>query len=711
MSRLSKYEQGLNPAQLEAVRHIDGPMLVLAGAGSGKTRVVTRRMAYIIARKKALPSEILAVTFTNKAAAEMRDRVAHLTGKKQAAEITISTFHSYCLKVLREHIELLGFRKNFTVSGEGDVRTLIRRVIEDLDGSQEEFSPGILREHISLMKGKSGDDAYTLPRPTEESDDELATREKYETWLPEIHERYQSALRAANTLDFDDLLQFVLRLWQEHPKVRGHFQRRYKYIMVDEYQDTNDVQYNLIQTLVGKHKNLCVVGDDDQSIYGWRGADVKNILQFEKDFPKAKIVTLNQNYRSVEPIVKAANALIAHNSKRRDKAMVSACGEGPPIDHVLTGDEEHEAKLLVEWLQNFKLTEGADNHDFAVLYRSNNQSRAIEIVLRGAQIPYAVYGGQDFFERSEVKDVIAYFKVLANPRDEPSFLRIVNMPRRGIGDKTLHAVHDLCREKKLSLGKGMAVALKSGVITGRAEQGIRQFLGIVGEYRARFRERNQPMADIAREMVQRIGYKAEMERTSKTPEHAGFRWDNVEAVLDALEEYEKNAQQPSLMDFLDRSSLNSDADRSAQDDRKKNGITLMTMHGAKGLEFPYVFIVGAEEGLLPHARSLRDGTVEEERRLFYVALTRAQKRLIITETCTRTQHGRQRISTPSRFLKELPQELLKHHTFAARDMVTARIDTPKPKGKGKRKSKPKVKPALPKKPAAKQPKPANPHTS
>jgi len=685
MPKLSKFEKGLNPDQLEAVRQIKGPVLVIAGAGSGKTSVVTRRIGLIISKEYAKADQILAVTFTNKAAGEMRERVADLVGKRKAESVTISTFHSFCLKVLREHIEHLGFRRNFTISGEGDTRTIIKRIVEDMEGVDESFDQGTLRSEISLAKGANVE-TFSLTPATDESEEEKNTREKYETYLPEVYEQYQSALRAANTLDFDDLLTYVLRLFAEHPRILSAYQKRFKFVMVDEYQDTNPTQYQLVQMLVAKHKNLCVVGDDDQSIYGWRGADVRNILQFEKDFPNAKIVTLAQNYRSFESILNAANSVIKTNAKRREKTLFSALGAGQPLDWVLTADDEHEAKITADWIGELRSSTGADFKDIAILYRSNTQSRPYEIAFRTLGIPYNVVGGQDLFERAEVRDIISYLKALANPWDEAAFLRIVNMPRRGIGDKSLHAVHDLCRTRKLSLGKGMAMALKEGVIHGTAEKGMRSFLALMAETRRRFKERKKPMSEILEELIDFIGYKNELDRTSKTLELSRMRWENIEAVVQALAEYESGTKDATLGNFLDQSSLNSSADKNNDDDPRNNAVTLMTIHSAKGLEFPYVFIAGVEEGLLPHDRSVREGSVDEERRLFYVAITRAKRHCILLETCSRRKHGRDKICTTSRFMKEIPDELLTKHIRAARDMVLQRIDTPKPKPKKRKRA-------------------------
>ena len=685
MASESTFLAGLNENQAAAVRQIEGPVLVIAGAGSGKTRVVTRRIAYILALKKAQPEEILAVTFTNKAAGEMRERVAELVGKTNADKVLISTFHSFCLTILREHIDLLGYRKNFTIASESDTRTLLSRALDDIENPEESFSPGIFREQISLMKSSEVTDNFAITPPAEESKEEAANREKYESWLPEIFDRYQSALRAANTVDFDDLLGLVLKLWKEHPEIRELFQQKFKYVMVDEYQDTNTIQYRLIQNLVAAHKNLCVVGDDDQSIYGWRGADISNILNFGKDFPGAVEINLGYNYRSKEPILAAANAVISNNNKRIEKSMIPQQGPGRALDRIVTADEEHESRMVLEWMQNIQRKTGATFDDFAILYRSNNQSRAHEIMLRSAGIPYIVIGGQEFFERAEIRDIVAYLKVIVNPWDEASFLRVVNMPRRGIGDKTLHIIHDLCLAENLTLGKGMAKALSEGLITGAAEKGIRNFLGLMTDFRQRFKEKKLALHEIVGQLVHTIGYRNEIERTAKNPEHASFRWENIQAIVKALEEYENTSDKtPTLGGFLDQSSLTRDADRFAQSGQDRSVVTLMTIHSAKGLEFPYVFLVGTEDGIIPHARSLRDNTVEEERRLFYVAITRAQRHFTFFETCSRIRHGREIICTPSRFIKEIPNDLIRIRTYAPRDHIAQQVRENNNIGKGKR---------------------------
>ncbi len=675
VSSHERFLQGLNPSQRAAVAQTEGPVLVLAGAGSGKTRVITRRIAHIISLGLAPPSGVLAVTFTNKAAGEMRERVGELIGAKTAAGVVVSTFHSFCLHVLRRRITHLGYRANFTISGEGDSRTLLRRVVDELGVQSESFSPATFQAAISLAKntGETPENARGRPART-------ATEEKYAQHLGEVYARYESALRAANSLDFDDLLTLTLRLWREHPESLAAARKQFRYVMVDEYQDTNAVQYDLLRALVDGHRNLCVVGDDDQSIYGWRGADVRNILGFEKDFPEAKIITLDQNYRSTETILSAANGVIRNNAARREKNLWSDLGKGRLLDHFIVADEEAEAREAVGWMNHIRAKSGAAPGDFALLYRSNLQSRPFELAFRQAGIPYAVFGGQDFFERAEVKDIISYLKIIANPRDEAAFLRVVNVPRRGIGDATLHQVHDLCREEGKSLGMALAALLERGMAPKNVEQGIRRFLAILSHFRKRFRERDGSMESIARDLVAEIDYPGELHRTSKTPEQYESRMQAVGAVFHALAMHEADTDHPTLTGFLDQSHLNGDAAFEKGGNERRDAVSLMTIHSAKGLEFPFVFIVGLEEGLLPHERSVTEGTLDEERRLFYVAVTRGQRHVTLFEALSRVRNGRERPCKPSRFLAEIPEGLLRQQVRAARDM-TPPPPEPKPKKK------------------------------
>lgn len=692
---MSSLLDGLNPEQREVVCATDGPVLVLAGAGTGKTRAVTRRIAYLVKRGLAQPEEILAVTFTNKAAGEMRERVAELVGSKRAKDILLSTFHSFCVHVLRAEIESLGYRRNFSIASESDARTLLRRVLEDLaDSTKTGMSPDELLSRISLYKNGAGrvpDNAHdngsahtAQPHPRVRASStpageggrdkpEPAPDDKYARWTPEIIDRYQSALRAANTLDFDDLLALTLRLWREHPGILRRYQQRFRYVMVDEFQDTNPVQFDLLRALVASHRNLCVVGDDDQAIYSWRGAGIENIVEFETRFPDARVIRLEQNYRSTKVILDAANSVIANNEYRREKKLWTTQDAGREIDWLITGDDEHEAKEAVAWFRHIRQRTGASFKDFAILYRSNIQSRPIEIAFRQAGIPYMVFGGQAFFERAEVKDIVSYLRVLANPRDEAAFLRVVNVPRRGIGDATLHEVHELCRTESLTLGKGLAAVLIRGKAPQQAANGIRDFLDLLTDFRRKLRDGKSRLSDCVRQLIDRIDYRGELGRVCKTPEQAEMRWANVSAVADAVAEYESRFAQPTLAGFLDESSLDSAWDKRGAKDSSRDAVSLMTIHSAKGLEFPFVFIVGAEEGLTPHDRSLKEGALEEERRLFYVALTRAQRHATIFEAVSRQRNGRERMTQTSRFVKEIPETLIRPRILAVRDMVQERV--------------------------------------
>ncbi|MFA6240437.1 MAG: UvrD-helicase domain-containing protein [Candidatus Hydrogenedentales bacterium] len=665
---MSSLLDGLNPEQREVVCATDGPVLVLAGAGTGKTRAVTRRIAYLVKRGLAEPEEILAVTFTNKAAGEMRERVAELVGAKRAKGILLSTFHAFCVHVLRAEIESLGYRRNFSIASESDARTLLRRVLEDLaDSTKVGMSSDELLSRISMFKNGAGANGEDVPDPNPSPDD------KYARWTPEVIERYQSALRAANTLDFDDLLALTLRLWREHPGILKRYQQRFRYVMVDEFQDTNPVQFALLRNLVAAHRNLCVVGDDDQAIYSWRGAGIENIVEFERHFADARVIRLEQNYRSTKVILDAANSVIANNEYRREKKLWTTQEAGREIDWLITGDDEHEAKEVVAWFQRIQQRTGAAFKDFALLYRSNIQSRPFEIAFRQAGIPYVVFGGQAFFERAEVKDIVAYLRVLSNPRDEAAFLRVVNVPRRGIGDATLHEVHELCRVESLTLGKSLAAVLIRGKAPLQAANGIRSFLDMLSDFRRRLRDGKQRLSDCVRELVDRIDYRGELGRVCKTPEQAEMRWTNVMAVADAVADYEARFTNPTLAGFLDESSLDGSRDQRGGQDKARDAVSLMTIHSAKGLEYPFVFIVGAEEGLMPHERSLKEGGLEEERRLFYVALTRAQRHATIFEAVSRIRNGRERMTHTSRFIKEIPEALIKSRVLAVRDMVQERV--------------------------------------
>lgn len=656
----------LNPPQHEAVTTVNGPLLVLAGAGSGKTRVITTRIAYLIEVMGQAPESILAVTFTNKAAEEMRIRVSELVGAERAKKVTISTFHSFCLRVLRRDIDHLGRRRNFTIYGENDARILLRRVTDELgvEGG-ERFSPARFHQAISLRKNSAG-----KPVPVKGAVKKSDTEEKYKLHMGEVYGKYQSALKAANSLDFDDLLLFTHELWQKHPEVLDRVQEIYRYIMVDEYQDTNRLQYDLLHMLSAKHRNLCVVGDDDQSIYSWRGAAPRNILDFEKDYPEARIIALEQNYRSTGKILAAANAVIKNNLERRPKVLWTSQGEGRCCDLFIVGDEEDEARRAVGWLQHIVHRTKAAWGDFAILYRSNIQSRPFELALRHEGIPYKVIGGQDFFERAEIKDILSYLKLLANPRDEAAFVRIVNMPRRGIGDAILHQAHEVCRQEGCTLSRALFLLFERGQTPTRSEGGIIRFLRLLQDFRQRYKENGHALKETTEDLIRAIGYAGEVERVSKTPEQAQARLQNLDVVLQALERYTEEAPRPTLSGFLDETHLNTDSLDEKKDFDAEDQVHLMTIHSAKGLEFPFVFIAGVEDGCLPHEQSMKEGGVEEERRLFYVALTRGRRHVSLFQALSRVRHGKEKDCKPSRFLTEIPPELIRIHSCAAPQMMT-----------------------------------------
>ncbi|NLN93478.1 MAG: UvrD-helicase domain-containing protein [Candidatus Hydrogenedens sp.] len=656
----------LNPPQHEAVTTVDGPVLVLAGAGSGKTRVITTRIAYLIKALGQPPESILAVTFTNKAAEEMRIRVSELVGDARAKKVTISTFHSFCLQVLRRDIGHLGRRRNFTIYGENDARILLRRVTDELgvEGGQR-FSPARFHQAISLRKNSAGKAV-----PVKGAVKASAAEEKYQSHLGEVYGKYQSALHAANSLDFDDLLLFTHELWQKHPEVLERVQQIYRYVMVDEYQDTNRLQYDLLHMLTTGHRNLCVVGDDDQSIYSWRGAAPRNILDFEKDYPEARIIALEQNYRSTGSILAAANEVIKNNLERRSKVLWTAQDQGRRCDLFIVGDEEDEARQAVKWLEHIVRRTKATWRDFAILYRSNIQSRPFELALRHEGIPYKVVGGQDFFERAEIKDILSYLKLMANPRDEAAFLRIVNMPRRGIGDALLHQAHDLCREEGCTLSKALFLLYERGRTPTRSEGGIIRFLRLLQEFRKRYKENGRALRETTEALIRAIDYRGEVERVSKTPEQAQARLQNLDVVLQALSRYTEEAEWPTLSGFLDETHLNNDSLEEKKDFDDDNRVHLMTIHSAKGLEFPFVFITGMEDGMLPHEQSMKEGGVEEERRLFYVALTRGRRHVSLFQALSRARHGKERDCKPSRFLTEIPPELMRIHSCAAPQLMS-----------------------------------------
>ncbi|HEX5443340.1 MAG TPA: UvrD-helicase domain-containing protein, partial [Pirellulales bacterium] len=635
----------LNAAQRDAVSTLSGPLLVLAGAGTGKTRVVTYRIAELI-KHGTPPDRILAVTFTNKAAGEMQQRAAELLGKRRKGQRKpeISTFHSLCVRVLRRHITRLGYPAQFAIYDRGDQESVARAALRDIRVPGEVLRPSDLINFISRWKTAS-------VRPAEAV--ALAASDK-EHLAAMAYRRYQRALKAAGAVDFDDLLLCTEELFATAPDALAAEAGRFSHLLIDEYQDTNGAQYRIIKCLAAPHRNLCVVGDDDQSIYGWRGAEVTHILRFQRDWPEAKVVRLEENYRSCGAILEMANRLIAFNRHRHDKVLRAFREAGEPPRVLQFPDETTEANQVVEEIRSQIFRRIAQPRDFAILCRTNEQPRAFEQELRRAKLPYVLIGGMSFFDRKEVRDILAYLRVLAFPRDEVSLLRIINTPPRGIGQRAVERLLAQAVGQGRPLWEVLPEAASIDQLPQPVVKGVQAFRQLIGQYQGQLSER--PLVDLVGEMIHRIGYQDEINRQYKEPADQLARWNSVEEVINALAAYQQRAEEPSLMGFLEDVAL---VGREDQQDKEsqlaRNAIVLMTLHSAKGLEFPQVYLVGMEEGILPHHRSIgdNDSAVDEERRLCYVGVTRARDRLTMTLALNRNKWGKSRPTQPSRFLFEL----------------------------------------------------------
>ncbi len=636
----------LNPEQAGAVAAIEGPVLVLAGAGTGKTRVITYRIAAMLA--KGIPGEnILGLTFTNKAAREMRERLAALVGADRAKAVTLGTFHAFCVKLLRREIGKLGYLPNFTIADESDQQGLLKQAAAAQGLNREGFPLDQAAAMISNWKNKllTARDA----RDAAEYDFEIA--------VGTLYGEYQSMLEMQNMVDFDDMLLLVHRLFTEFPEVLEHYRDRYRYLLVDEYQDTNDAQFTLVKMLAGDRRNLCVVGDDDQSIYSWRGANIENILDFPQHFPGAKVVKLEQNYRSSSRILGAANAAIAGNARRHDKALWSALGEGEPVRVVKVGSGEEEADfigaMIKQEMSNFP---GRKYRDFAILYRSNHLSRQLEQTLRGQGIPYRLVGGQEFFKRKEIKDAVAYLKLLVNPREDQSLLRILATPPRGLAEKAaslLKSIHLRTRRPMVELLDDEEFLNPLG---GKGAAAARELAGVFAEYRRRFAEPGA-LAHKIHEFLRDSGYTGGLQRMYKDFNDALKRRENVDEFINAVAQFEARAAAPvTLGEYLESFALLEENDRT-DGDENADAVTLSTVHAAKGLEYPVVFVVALETGIFPHERAVEEGSTEEELRLFYVAITRAKQKLFLIRAASRLQRGLSRIQIPSGFLGLLPDEV------------------------------------------------------
>ena len=645
---------GLNAEQKSAVIHHGGPLLVVAGAGSGKTRVLTRRIAYLMAERGIEPFEILAITFTNKAAGEMKERVADLVGKR-AKIMWVSTFHSACVRILRQEAVRLGFSPSFSIYDQADSLRLVTLVMRDMNLDSKRYNPRGVASVISNAKNE-------LLGP---ADFRNATKSHFEEIVADVYALYQERLTSANAMDFDDLIMKTVEVLQRFPDARSRYRHRFKHILVDEYQDTNHAQYILIRELVGTDREgipaaeLCVVGDADQSIYGFRGATIRNIMQFEEDYPDATTILLEQNYRSTQNILSAANAVIAKNESRKEKNLWSEAGSGPKLQGFVAENEHHEAEYIRDEIVKL-LGEGRSNYgQTAIFYRTNAQSRVFEEVFMRSAIPYKVVGGVRFYERKEVKDLLAYLRVLVNPEDEVSLRRIINTPKRGIGDRALESIDELARQEKISFWQALNRASEAGLAP-RAATSVTSFASLVIALRVLV-EAHRPASTIAAAVLEQSGLLDEL-RESGDPQDE-VRIENLEELVAVTEEYEErqidNGEESSLAGFLEEVSLVSDADEIPEGEDHSGFVTLMTLHTAKGLEFPTVFLSGMEEGVFPHSRTLGEKKeLEEERRLAYVGLTRAQERLYLTRAEYRSAWGAPNYNPPSRFLDEIPDSII-----------------------------------------------------
>jgi DNA helicase II / ATP-dependent DNA helicase PcrA len=630
------YLADLNPAQREAVLATEGPLLVIAGAGSGKTRVLTYRVAHLIRACGAKPNEILAITFTNRAAGEMRQRLEKLLGP-QIRGAWIMTFHAACGRILRREIPHLGYRSNFTIYDQADQVRLVKAILEEEGFDPKRFVPRGIHAQISRAKNQLiGPDEYRA-----------RVASFYDQTVADVYERYQKRLHASNAVDFDDMLYLTVQALERIPEAREHWQKAFRYILVDEYQDTNHAQYRLLQLLGGKHRNVCAVGDPDQSIYAFRGADIRNILEFERDFGETRTVALEQNYRSTNHILGAANGVIRHNVERKEKNLWSELGDGEPVRVIEVEDEQAEARYIAAQIAAFK-EEGYSGSEIAVFYRMNAQSRVLEQTLRLHEIDYQVIGGPRFYERAEIKDATAYLQVLDNPSDAVSLMRIANKPKRGIGDTTISRLVTYADAQAIPLYDGLGRPAEAGLGTA-AVKAVTGLKNLLDSLRSAAQELDVP--ELLQTVLERSGT-LEAYEAERTIEARG-RIENLEAFVDGAREYVQQTEEPTLAGFLQEISLYSDQD--ALSDEQSN-VTLMTIHNAKGLEFRAVFVVGVEEEIFPSARAIEEQGIEEERRLFYVGVTRAEERLTLTHASSRLLWGRTTAHLPSRFLDELPDE-------------------------------------------------------
>jgi len=678
---------GLNPQQQEAVQHAGSPLLVVAGAGSGKTRVLTRRIAYLLAKRNIAPYEVLAITFTNKAAGEMKERVAELVGDR-ARSMWVSTFHSACVRILRKEAQLLGYSNSFTIYDQSDSLRLITLVMRDMNLDSKRYAPRAVQAIISSAKNELLGPADYLNQ----------SKNQFDQIVADVYAIYQKRLTSANSMDFDDLIAKTVEVLQRHPEARAKYRSRFRHILVDEYQDTNHAQYILIKELVGDVRDgfpiaeLCVVGDADQSIYAFRGANIRNILQFEADYPQARTILLEQNYRSTQNILTAANSVIANNENRKDKNLWSESGAGSSLVGYVAESEHDEAEYVVSEIARLRDLGKSNPGDTAIFYRTNAQSRVFEEVFLRSGIPYKVVGGVRFYERREVKDFLAYLRVLVNPEDEVSLRRIINTPKRGIGDRALDLIDLHANARGLTFWQSLCEVENNQEIAARSGGSIIEFVKLIQSLQTLVEAKTRPSI-IAQAVLEQSGLLAELIDSSDPQDEV--RVENLEELVAVATEYEESevdeGEEISLVGFLEDVSLVADADQIPEGEDHGGVVTMMTLHTAKGLEFPTVFLTGMEEGVFPHSRTLGDPEeLQEERRLAYVGLTRARENLFITRAEYRSAWGAPNYNAPSRFLSEIPDSVIEWNevqekaasiSSSTRSTIRRNFAAPKPTGK------------------------------
>jgi len=678
---------GLNPQQQEAVQHAGSPLLVVAGAGSGKTRVLTRRIAYLLAERNVAPYEVLAITFTNKAAGEMKERVAELVGDR-ARSMWVSTFHSACVRILRKEAQLLGYSNSFTIYDQSDSLRLITLVMRDMNLDSKKYAPRAVQSLISSAKNELQGPADYLNQ----------SKNQFDQIVADVYAIYQKRLTSANSMDFDDLIAKTVEVLQRHPEARAKYRSRFRHILVDEYQDTNHAQYILIKELVGDVRDgfpiaeLCVVGDADQSIYAFRGANIRNILQFEADYPQARTILLEQNYRSTQNILSAANSVIANNENRKEKNLWSESGAGSTLVGHVAESEHDEAEFVLSEISRLRDLGKSNPGDTAIFYRTNAQSRVFEEVFLRSGIPYKVVGGVRFYERREVKDFLAYLRVLVNPEDEVSLRRIINTPKRGIGDRALDLIDLHANARGLTFWQSLCEVENNQEIAARSGSSIIEFVKLIQSLQTLVEAKTRPSV-IAQAVLEQSGLLAELSESSDPQDEV--RVENLEELVAVATEYEESevdeGEEISLVGFLEDVSLVADADQIPEGEDHGGVVTMMTLHTAKGLEFPTVFLTGMEEGIFPHSRTLGDPEeLQEERRLAYVGLTRARENLFITRAEYRSSWGAPNYNAPSRFLSEIPDSVIEWNEVqekassipsSNRSTIRRNFAAPKPTGK------------------------------